>query len=86
MGQQKRAVYYERFIHRRAHVLAEYKKIDDEGRWKGVSRNYIPVWIRPQGERHMEEMEVEITDVRGAKVLGRIVQKEPRGRTKTGES
>jgi threonylcarbamoyladenosine tRNA methylthiotransferase MtaB len=77
LGQKKRMAYYEHFVHRRVQVLGEYTKTDQDGRWKGVSRNYIPVWIEPQGERRVEEIEVQIMEVRGVKVLGRDVHNRP---------
>jgi hypothetical protein len=38
-----------------------------------VSRNYIPVWIEPEGKPLSQEIEVEVTEVVGEKVFGRRV-------------
>ena len=73
LGQKKRAAYDGRFVHRRVRVLVEYTKTDDDGRWKSMSRNYIPVWVESQERRIVDEIEVEITEIRGAKVLGRNI-------------
>ena len=77
LGQKKRAAYDGCFLHRRVQVLVEYTKSDDEGRWKSVSRNYMPVWVEPLEKRIVEEIEVEITEIRGPKVLGRAISNGP---------
>lgn len=71
LGQKKREAFYGRFLYQRVGVLEEKTTIDEEGRRKGVSRNYIPVWVEPEGRYHSGEIEVEITEVKGQKVLGR---------------
>jgi threonylcarbamoyladenosine tRNA methylthiotransferase MtaB len=73
LGQMKRQAFHTRFLHRRVQVLEEEATFDGEGRRKSVSRNYIPVWIERAGPFTQQEVEVEITEVRGQKVLGRRV-------------
>ena len=77
LGQEKRAAYNARFLHERVQVLVEDTKTDDEGLWKSVSRNYIPVWIEPQERRLVDEIEVKITEIRGTKVLGSMISNGP---------
>lgn len=72
-GQKKREAFYSRFIRKRLQVLVERTTVDEGGRWKGVSRNYIPVWVKPEGTVPTGEIEVEITEVKGQKVLGRRI-------------
>jgi threonylcarbamoyladenosine tRNA methylthiotransferase MtaB len=79
LGQKKRAAYHERFLHRRVQVLVEHTTTDDDGRWKSVSRNYIPVWVEPHERRVVDEIDVEITEIRGPKVLGRNIASGPVG-------
>jgi threonylcarbamoyladenosine tRNA methylthiotransferase MtaB len=73
LGQKKRTVFYERFLHQRMGVLEEKTTVDEAGRRKSVSRNYIPVWVEPEDRSPNGEIEVEITEVRGQKVLGRRI-------------
>jgi len=73
LGQRKREAFYKRFLYQKARVLEEFTTVDEKGRWKGISRNYIPVWVEPEGTRPSGEVEVEITEVAGQKVLGRKV-------------
>jgi hypothetical protein len=54
-------------------VLEEKTTLDEAGRRKALSRNYIPVWVEPQERPSTREIEVEITEVRGQKVFGRRV-------------
>jgi threonylcarbamoyladenosine tRNA methylthiotransferase MtaB len=71
LGQRKREAFYSRFLQQRVSVLEEETTLDEQGRRKGVSRNYIPVWIEQEGGSSSREIEVEITAVRGQKVLGK---------------
>ena len=73
LGRRKREAFYKRFLHQKVRVVEEKTTIDEEGWRKGVSRNYIPVWIEPEGRHSPAEIEVEITEVRGPKVLGRRI-------------
>jgi threonylcarbamoyladenosine tRNA methylthiotransferase MtaB len=75
LGQKKREAFYSRFLHCRVWVLEEETTVDEAGRRKGVSRNYIPVWIDPGETSSTGEVEVVITEVMGQKVLGRRIQK-----------
>ena len=74
LGQRKREAFYCRFLHQRVQVLEEKATVDEEGRRKGVSRNYIPVWIDPEGAYSSGEIEVEITEVKGQKILGKRIK------------
>lgn len=73
LGRKKREAFYKRFLHQKVRVVEEKTTVDEAGRYKGVSRNYIPVWIKPEGNRPPGEIEVEITEVTGQKVLGRRI-------------
>ena len=43
LGTQKRRAFYRRFLDQELSVLVEDRKEKETGRWKGLSRNYIPV-------------------------------------------
>jgi threonylcarbamoyladenosine tRNA methylthiotransferase MtaB len=46
LGKRKRLAYYSRFLHRELDVLVENRREKRTGRWKGLSRNYLPVVIK----------------------------------------
>jgi threonylcarbamoyladenosine tRNA methylthiotransferase MtaB len=71
IGRRKREAFYQRFLHQKVHVLEEKTTLDEVGRRKALSRNYIPVWIEPEGRDTSGEIEVEITEVEGQKVLAK---------------
>ena len=73
LGRKKREAFYKRFLHQKVRVVEEKTTVDEAGRHKGVSRNYIPVWIKSEENCPPGEIEVEITEVTGQKVLGRRV-------------
>jgi len=82
LGEKKREGFHKRFLHDRVGVLEERTTLDQVGRRKGVSRNYIPVWVEPWGSYSFAEIDVEITVVAGQKVMGRRIQDKGR---RTGE-
>jgi threonylcarbamoyladenosine tRNA methylthiotransferase MtaB len=45
LGKQKRQAFYRLFLDRKLSVLVEDRKDKETGRWKGFSRNYIPVFL-----------------------------------------
>lgn len=49
LGKQKRRAFYSRFLHQELNVLVEAQREEGTGRWKGFSRNYIPVLLTPEG-------------------------------------
>ncbi|NIO05542.1 MAG: tRNA (N(6)-L-threonylcarbamoyladenosine(37)-C(2))-methylthiotransferase MtaB [Proteobacteria bacterium] len=73
LGQKKRETFYGRFLHQRLGVLEEKTTVDEAGWRRGISRNYIPVWVEPKETPSDHEIDVEITEVRGQKVWGRRV-------------
>jgi threonylcarbamoyladenosine tRNA methylthiotransferase MtaB len=46
LGKQKRRAFYSRFLHQELTVLVEGHREKGTGRWKGLSRNYIPVLLK----------------------------------------
>jgi threonylcarbamoyladenosine tRNA methylthiotransferase MtaB len=45
LGRQKRQAFYRQFLNQELSVLIEDRKDKVTGRWKGLSRNYIPVLL-----------------------------------------
>jgi threonylcarbamoyladenosine tRNA methylthiotransferase MtaB len=45
LGKQKRQTFYSRFLHHELNVLVEARREKKTGRWKGFSKNYIPVLL-----------------------------------------
>jgi threonylcarbamoyladenosine tRNA methylthiotransferase MtaB len=45
LGRQKRQAFYRQFLNQELSVLVEDRKDKVTGRWKGLSRNYIPVLL-----------------------------------------
>ena len=45
LGKQKRQAFYRQFLNQELSVLVEDRKEKETGRWKGLSRNYIPVLL-----------------------------------------
>ncbi|MGZ3590179.1 MAG: tRNA (N(6)-L-threonylcarbamoyladenosine(37)-C(2))-methylthiotransferase MtaB [Thermodesulfobacteriota bacterium] len=48
LGQQKRQAFYRQFLNQELSVLVEDRKEEQTGRWKGLSRNYVPVLLADQ--------------------------------------
>jgi len=79
LGMKKRHAFYRRFLHQTLKVLVEDRKEKATGRWKGLSRNYIPVLLDGQGleDDHWmnQEWTVLATDWTGQGLRGRIVER-----------
>ena len=45
LGKQKRQAFYRQFLNQELSVLVEDRREKETGRWKGLSRNYIPVLL-----------------------------------------
>ena len=79
LGRQKRQAFYRQFLHQELNVLVEDRKEKGTGRWKGLSRNYIPVLLnREEGsEDHPawinQEWRVMATELTERGVVGRVV-------------
>ncbi len=73
LGAKKRRIFYGAFLGQKVKVLVESKKDPESGMLKGYSSNYIPVLIRAGDEHINQELEVEVTEVRGEKVFGKIL-------------
>jgi tRNA A37 methylthiotransferase MiaB len=79
LGRQKRQAFYHQFLHQELSVLVEDRREKGSGRWKGFSRNYIPIlltngcgsegypdWIN-------QEWRVRVTELSEHGAIGRVV-------------
>jgi threonylcarbamoyladenosine tRNA methylthiotransferase MtaB len=77
LGKENRQAFYRRFLRQRLDVLVEDQRDKKTARWKGFSRNYIPVQIVDDG--HLkdpsdwinQELPVLVTELLDSAVLGR---------------
>jgi threonylcarbamoyladenosine tRNA methylthiotransferase MtaB len=81
LGKQKRQVFYRQFLNQELSVLVEDRKEKETGRWKGFSRNYIPVLITDKNgiKEHRDwvnhEWTVRVTDLTEKGVIGKVLEK-----------
>jgi len=73
LGERKRRLFYRGFLGRKVKVLVEGKKDRETGMLKGYSRNYIPVLLPGGDQLKNQEVEVDLTEVEGEKVFGKLV-------------
>jgi threonylcarbamoyladenosine tRNA methylthiotransferase MtaB len=81
LGKQKRQIFYRQFLHQELSVLVENRREKETGRWKGLSRNYIPVLLTDESgsEGHPDwinqERTVRVTEWTEMGVVGRVVER-----------
>ncbi|MFB3885535.1 MAG: tRNA (N(6)-L-threonylcarbamoyladenosine(37)-C(2))-methylthiotransferase MtaB [Thermodesulfobacteriota bacterium] len=81
LGKRKRQVFYRQFLHQELRVLVEDRKEKGTGRWKGFSRNYIPVSLSlesvSEGNPNWinQECPVVVTDLAEKGVVGHLVER-----------
>jgi threonylcarbamoyladenosine tRNA methylthiotransferase MtaB len=81
LGKQKRQAFYRQFLNQELSVLVEDRKEKETGRWKGFSRNYIPVLITDKNgiKEHRDwvnhEWTVRVTDLTEKGVIGKVLEK-----------
>jgi threonylcarbamoyladenosine tRNA methylthiotransferase MtaB len=81
LGRQKRQAFYRQFINQELSVLVEDRREKETGRWKGLSRNYIPVLLTKQngvGEHRdwvNQEWTVRVTELAEKGLIGKLVER-----------
>ena len=81
LGRQKRQAFYQQFLHQELSVLVEDRREKRTGRWKGLSRNYIPVLlINKNGAEENRnwvnsEWMVRVTELTEKGVIGEVLEK-----------
>ena len=69
LGKQKRQAFYRQFLHQELNVLVEDRREKETGRWKGFSRNYIPVLLAHEsGLRRGSELDQSGMDSDGDRI------------------
>jgi threonylcarbamoyladenosine tRNA methylthiotransferase MtaB len=80
LGREKRRAFYRRFLHQELMVLVEDRKDNEPARWRGLSRNYIPVVVIDETksarnhDRVNEEVKVVITEATERGVIGNLMR------------
>ncbi len=81
LGKQKRQAFYRQFLNQELSVLVEDRKDKETGRWKGLSRNYIPVLLTNDNgiKKHRDwvnrEWTVTVAELAKKGVIGKIMEK-----------
>jgi threonylcarbamoyladenosine tRNA methylthiotransferase MtaB len=81
LGKQKRQAYYHQFLHQELMILVEDRREKETGRWKGFSRNYIPVALTSEDELQgnpdwiNQEVSVKVTDMEENGLVGQILER-----------
>jgi threonylcarbamoyladenosine tRNA methylthiotransferase MtaB len=81
LGKQKRQGFYRQFLNQELSVLVENRKDKETGRWKGLSRNYIPVLLTNDNgiKKHRDwvnrEWTVTATGLAEKGLIGKVVER-----------
>jgi threonylcarbamoyladenosine tRNA methylthiotransferase MtaB len=81
LGKEKRQIFYRQFLDQELNVLVEDRREKESGRWKGRSRNYIPVLLPyesgSEGEPNWinQEWTVKVIGFEENGVIGRVVER-----------
>ncbi len=79
LGQQKRQEFYSQFLNQELDVLVEDLR-EEGGRWKGFSRNYVPVLLAGQNSIKKDrswvnqERTVMVTELAEKGVVGKVLE------------
>jgi threonylcarbamoyladenosine tRNA methylthiotransferase MtaB len=76
LGRQKRRAFYGRFLHQTLNVLVEDRKEKGSERWRGFSRNYLPVRLSNGNDLNLanQEQKVIVTGWNDQGVIGNRVE------------
>ncbi len=81
LGRQKRRAFYRQFLNHELGVLIEDRKDKETGRWKGFSRNYIPVLLTDNDgtKKHEDwvnrEWTVTATELAEKGLIGKVAER-----------
>ena len=73
LGQKKRYQFYKRFIGKKMRILVEAKVYNKNKKMKGLTGNYIPVFIDKDKGVENQFVDVILKDIVKGKVLGEII-------------
>ncbi len=76
LARQKRRSFYHRFLHQELSVLVEDRREKGSGRWRGLSRNYIPVLLLGGDDLNLanQEQRVVATEWNDRGVIGKVAE------------
>ena len=76
LGRQKRLFFYRRFLHQVLNVLVEDRREKGSGRWRGLSRNYIPVHLLDGDDLNLanQEQRIVVTGWNDKGVIGKVAE------------
>ena len=80
LGKQKRQAFYRQFLNQELEVLIEDRREKGTGRWRGFSRNYIPVFLTYENgtKEHRDwvnqEWTVRLTELAEKGVIGKVLE------------
>ena len=72
LSEEKKKSYYRRFIGQELQVLVQHR--EEDGLLKGLSRNYIPVFLQGDESLLNTEQSLKITELVREKVTGEIIK------------
>jgi threonylcarbamoyladenosine tRNA methylthiotransferase MtaB len=81
LGKEKRRAFYHQFLLQELHVLVEDRREEETKRWKGLSRNYIPVLFTNENGSEggpnwiNQELTVRVTGLEDNHVIGKVVER-----------
>jgi threonylcarbamoyladenosine tRNA methylthiotransferase MtaB len=81
LGKQKRQAFYLQFLNHELSVLIEDRKDKETGRWKGFSRNYIPVLLTDDSgmKKHEDwvngEWTITATELAEKGLIGKVAER-----------
>jgi threonylcarbamoyladenosine tRNA methylthiotransferase MtaB len=82
LGKQKRQAFYRQFLNQELSILIEDRREKGTGRWKGLSRNYIPILlandegIKEPQDWVNQEWTVRVTELTEKGMIGKGLEKE----------
>lgn len=74
LGAEKRIAFYRRFIGRKMKILIETKNENGSGWLKGISSNYLPVFINADDNLKNKIVKIKIEKLEGNKLFGILRQ------------
>ena len=81
LGKEKRRAFYNQFLLQELDVLVEDRREEETKRWKGLSRNYIPVLLTEENGSEggpnwiNQELTVRVTGLEDNHVIGKVVER-----------
>jgi len=81
LGRQKRQAFYRQFLHQELSVLIENRKEKGTGRWKGLTRNYIPVLLANKNGAEEpkdwvnQEWTIRVMELTEKGLIGKVLEK-----------